>query len=345
MKTVNLLNVVLLVVFVSSCTSYYYVCTDVSDNLDVERRIYAYSSDGTSADFPFETAGKWTVSQVEKPFEVDFYDVQEKMTHVAERAGRIEDVSLTVAGGSNPLLRPSESLGRRFRWFYTYYDYVAVFEGLDEMLPLPLEGYLTDQQQEVFFRGGTPPEGWNGVEMYYLLDSVNQSFSKWYSDAVYFVMCDIFGPYCTAQQKTALDTLKGRFMDGVGNMVMFAMKPEEFEDRLAAVLPDSGFGSIYEQNREAIDQAYEKESEVIDCFDTAFIYSVNMPGKCMAGNAVDLVGGYPAWKIDSYRLMCGDLKLIVTSRKANLWAFLITFAAIAAFLQAFAKVFTRRPRS
>ena len=345
MKTVNLLNVVLLVVFVSSCTSYYYVCTDVSDNLDVERRIYAYSSDGTSADFPFETAGKWTVSQVEKPFEVDFYDVQEKMTHVAERVGRIEDVSLTVAGGSNPLLRPSESLGRRFRWFYTYYDYVAVFEGLDEMLPLPLEGYLTDQQQEVFFRGGTPPEGWNGVEMYYLLDSVNQSFSKWYSDAVYFVMCDIFGPYCTAQQKTALDTLKGRFMDGVGNEVMFAMKPEEFEDRLAAVLPDSGFGSIYEQNREAIDQAYEKESEVIDCFDTAFIYSVNMPGKCMAGNAVDLVGGCPAWKIDSYRLMCGDLKLIVTSRKANLWAFLITFAAIAAFLQAFAKVFTRRPRS
>ena len=343
MKAVYLLGVVLSVIFVCSCTSYYYVCTDVSDDLDVERRVYAYSADGTLPDFPFETAGAWSVSQVQKPFEVDFYDVQEKMTHLAVRSGKIEDVSLAVAGVSNPLLRPSESLGRRFRWFYTYYDYSAVFEGLKDMLPLPLEGYLTDYQQELFFRGGTPPEGWNGVEMYYLLDSVNQSFAKWYSDAVYFVMCDIFGPYCTAQQKAALDTLKGRFMDGGANEMMFAMKPEEFEDRLAAVLPDSGFGSIYEQNREAIDRAYEKEAEVIDCFDTAFIYSISLPGKYMDGNAVDLVGGCPAWKVDSYRLMCGDLKLFATSRKANLWTFLITFAAIAAFLQAFAKVFNRRP--
>ena len=122
---------------------------------------------------------------------------------------------------------------------------------------------------------------------------------------------------------------------------MFAMKPDEFEGRLATLLPELGFGNIYEDNSEAIDQAYEKETEIIGCFETAFMYSVNLPGKYMAGNAVDSLGGSPAWKVDAYRLMAGNLKLIATSRKVNVWAFLVTFAAIALLLQVFAKVFAK----
>jgi hypothetical protein len=39
--------------------------------------------------------------------------------------------------------------------------------------------------------------------------------------------------------------------------------------------------------------------------------------------------------------MSGDLKLIATSRQVNVWAFLVTFAAIALLLQVFAKVFAK----
>jgi hypothetical protein len=122
---------------------------------------------------------------------------------------------------------------------------------------------------------------------------------------------------------------------------MFAMKPDEFEDRLATLLPDSGFGNIYEDNSEAIDQAYEKETEIIGCFETSFMYTVDLPGKYMAGNAVDSLSGSPTWKVDAYRLMAGDLKLFATSRQVNVWAFLVTFAAIVLLLQVFAKVFAK----
>ena len=209
------------------------------------------------------------------------------------------------------------------------------------MLPLPFEGYLTDEQLELFFRGSNPPEGWNGAEMYCLLDDINQNFARWHSDATYYVMCGIFKPYCTKQQIVALDSLKCRFMEGKEREIMFAMKPDEFEDRLATLLPELGFGNIYEDNSEAIDQAYEKETEIIGCFETAFMYTVNLPGKYMAGNAVDSLGSSPTWKVDAYRLMAGDLKLIATSRQVNLWAFLVTFAAIVLLLQVFAKVFAK----
>lgn len=341
MKTVRIFVAILSVVFVNSCTTYYYVRTDVSKNLDVERSVYASSADGSSVDFPFEMSENWKVSMLPESLEVDFYDAQEKMTCQASCSGRIMDVALASKDVPNPLLRPSESLDKRFRWFYTYYDYNAQFKGLKEMLPLPFDGYITDEQVEIFFRGANPPEDWNGVEMYYLLDDINHNFAKWHSDATYFVMCDIFEPYCTKQQSVALDTLKHRFMEGIEREVMFAMKPDEFEDRLAAVLPDSGFGKIYEDNSAAIDSAYEKEIEIIECFETAFMYTVDLPGRYVAGNAVEFMDGSPTWKVDAYRLMAGDLKLSATSRQVNVWAFPVTFAVILLLLQVFAKAFSR----
>ena len=341
MKIVYLLEVILFMTIINSCTTYYYVCTDVAKNLDVKRSVYASSTDGSSVDFPFVISGRWSISKLPEPYEIDFYDTKVKMTHEASSSGRIEDVSLAGKDTYNPLLRPSERLEKRFRWFYTYYDYNAEFKGLKDRLPIPFDGYFTDAQLELFFRGTDPPEGWNGVEMYCLLDDINHNFAKWHSDATYCVMYDIFKPYFTNQQMVALDTLKCRFMSGIEREVMFAMKPDEFEDRLAAVLPESGFGNIYEDNADAIDQAYEKETEIIGCFETAFMYSVNLPGKYMAGNAVDSLGSSPTWKVDAYRLMFGDLKLIATSRQVNVWAFLVTFAAIVLLLQVFAKVFAK----
>lgn len=341
MKTAYLLVAILLMTIINACTAYYYVRTDVAKNLDVKRSVYASSADGSSVDFPFVISGRWSISKLPEPYEIDFYDTKVKMTHEASSSGRIEDVSLAGKDGLNPLLRPSENLDKRFRWFYTYYDYSAEFEGLKDKLPLPFEGYLTDDQLELFFRGTDPPEGWNGVEMYCLLDDINQNFAKWHSDATYYVMYGIFKPYCTKQQIVALDTLKYRFIEGKEREIMFAMKPDEFEDRLATLLPESGFGNIYEDNSEAIDQAYEKETEIIGCFETSFMYTVDLPGKYMAGNAVDSLSGSPTWKVDAYRLMSGDLKLIATSRQVNVWAFLVTFAAIVLLLQVFAKVFAR----
>ena len=341
MKTVYLLVAMLLMTIINACTAYYYIHTDVAKNLDVKRSVYASSADGSSVDFPFVISGRWSISKLPEAYEVDFYDTKVKMTHEASSSGRVGDVSLVGKNGLNPLLKPSENLGKRFRWFYTYYDYNAEFKGLKDRLPIPFDGYFTDAQLELFFRGASPPEGWNGVEMYCLLDDINQNFAKWHSDATYCVMCDIFKPYFTNQQMVALDTLKCRFMSGIEREVMFAMRPDEFEDRVATLLPDSGFGNIYEDNSEAIDQAYEKETEIIGCFETAFMYAVDLPGKYMAGNAVDSLSDSPTWKVDAYRLMAGDLKLIATSRQVNVWAFLVTFAAIVLLLQVFAKVFAR----
>lgn len=338
MDNFRLFIAIVLIAFINSCTTYYYVVTDVDNDLNVERRIYASSDDASQVSFPVEAGSSWKVSSLDVPFVVDFYDVSEEMTHMAECRGMgMGAVSLGRNGGDDTFPGPDESVDRRFRWFYTYYDYRAVFSSLRDRLPLPFDGYLTDKQQALFFVGDDPPEGWNGIEMYYLLDDICQNFARWHSDATYDVMCEIFIPFCTDEQAAVLETVKERFMEGLEREALFAMQPDEFDDRMAMVAPDSGFGKIYERNAEAVDMAYEGETEIIDCFENSFLFTLNMPGKYIDGNAQELIDGIPSWKVDAFRLLYGDMILEATSRTVNLWAFILTFAVIALLLQLFAK--------
>lgn len=328
----------LAVMLVNSCTTYYYISTGVEGDLHVKRKVHA-----ASAVFPFEERKGWDVSVLESGFVVDFYDTSEEMTHVAEKSAMtIDSVSMAGHDCINPLLCPEESLERRFRWFYTYYDYRAVFGSLEDRLPIPFGGYLTDERMELFLKGGPSPDGWNGIEMYLLLDDIVQDFAGWYSDAAYFVMCDIFAPFCTKEQAVFLDSAKERFMEGTEREAWFAMKPDEFGDRLASVAPEAGFGKIYEENHEAMDAAYEEKTGIMDCFETSFIFSVDLPGRYVDGNAVSFIDGNPSWKVDAYRLLYDDFVMEAVARKANIWAFILTFAVIAVILQIFAKVFSKR---
>lgn len=332
MKNNHLLSALLSVFIVSSCTTYYYVQTEVGNDLSVDRNVHASGKDKAHVEFPFYLSDGWTVSKVSESIEIDFYDVREKMEYVAHKnASSIGEVNL--AG--------MESIDKRFRWFYTYYDYRAVFDGLRDRLPIPFEGYFTEEQLELYFRGSTPPGDWNGIEMYCLLDSITRNFAEWYSDATYFVMCDVFEPFCTSGQIEALNALKDRFMEGMEHEAMFAMRPDEFEERLAAIAPEAGFGKVYEDNSREIEAAYEIKTETLDCFESSYMFAIDMPGGYLDGNAENFIDDNPAWKVDAYRLMCGDLILEATSRKVNLWAFILTFAVIALLLQIFGKLFSK----
>lgn len=343
MKSFPILVPILAIVFVSSCASYCYVSTDVADDLSVDRCARVASDEGSSVSFPFPVAGRWTVAEIRQPIVMDFYDATKTMTHSASvHAEKIENLPMGGNGEFNPLLRPVETLNKRFRWFYTYYDYKAVFSGLDGLLPLSLDGYLTDEQQVLFFRGAGAPDSWNGIEMYTLLDDMNRNFARWYSDAVYEVMCGIFRPYCTPGQCEVMYLVRDDYMKKNGREAVFAMKPDEFEDRLVAVAPESGFGKIYEANSDDVDEAYEREARIASCFETVFMYSISLPGRYVDGNALDFVEGSPVWKVDAFRLMCGDLTLEATFRRMNVWILILTFVVIAVVLQIFAKTYSRR---
>ena len=334
--------VLLLMMLTTSCTSYYYVMTEFGADLSVERTVYSYSEDGSDGFPAFASGSGWRHSRLEEPFEVDFYDERVEMTGMSVmQCDDISEFRYLIGKGheDDPLFSPVEKATGRFRWFYTYHDYSACFRSLEGQLPLPLDTYLHESSRELFFRGGKVPAAWNGVEMYLLLDDLNRRLAQWYCDAVYIVMCDAYEPYCTAGQRTFMDSSRKDFMERTDKEIMFVMEPEEFGQRMDELASDMGVAAVYTQNAEMIESAYEEQVKVLDYFTSSFICSVDMPGEYFEGNATDFINGLPSWKVDAYRLLAGDLVLEATFRKVNLWAFVLTFAVIAAILQAFAKLF------
>lgn len=71
MKTVYLLVAILLMTIINACTAYYYIRTDVAKNLDVKRSVYASSADGSSVDFPFVISGRWSISKLPEPYDLN----------------------------------------------------------------------------------------------------------------------------------------------------------------------------------------------------------------------------------------------------------------------------------
>ena len=344
MKLNEILAAALLLVVVNSCSSYYYVVTDVNKDLSVDRTVYLETSD-RSSETGFVSGDIWKESAVDIPFEVNFYDRTVTMGKICRASSdSVGALFFTSVEGQedNPLLYPSETVSKRFRWFHTYYDYKAVFKGLDDVLPLAIDDYLTPQQRSLFFNGQNPPRGWNGVEMYYLLDDLNRKFVSWYSDAVFYVHCDMFKNYCSDRQRVILDKCKEDFMKGMDLDIVFVMEPDDFVARLAEIRPEAGFGDVYLANAAALAEEYEDAARLLSCFEYSFIHTVKLPGRYYDGNAADFIDGMPSWKVDAFRLLDGDFVLEAVSRKVNIWAFLLTFVLIALLLQPFAKVFARK---
>lgn len=335
MRTFGLPAALLLLMAANSCVSYYYVTTDIHEDLSADRTVYAETEDGGNP-FYFITGTEWTVSKPDSVFTVDFYESVAEPDIMAHR--HIDDLNgFAVLPDEdfvgNPLVNPTETLSKRNRWFYTYYEYKAVFPSLRDSLPLPFEGYMSEDRLRLFFEGSAAPQRWNGVEMYVLLDEINQDFVKWYSDAVYFVCCDVIEPYCNKNQKLTLDHVKEDFMRGIDRAGMLDMKPDEFVERLDHVSRGSGgFEALYQEHAVEIEAEYASQARLLEYFDASLIYSVSMPGRYVLSDADTYVDGNPRWKVDAYRLLYDDVVLTAVTRKTNIWAFLLTFAAITAFL-------------
>ena len=96
----------------SSCTAYYYVRTDVSRDLEVDRYVYREVPEGTGTPFSFASDSRWKVVKVDEPFAVDFYDGTESMTHYAYAgSANIGDLAVAWDLSGDGIVKPKECRG------------------------------------------------------------------------------------------------------------------------------------------------------------------------------------------------------------------------------------------
>ena len=302
MKTYRFVSIALLAFMASACQSHYLVDTHVDKNGCISRTIYS-----TDSTLFFQPALGWHRLQRTDAFAVDFYDHFDTMRYAAVCDPQDE---LPAIVGSTPSQRPLERLERKFLWFFTRYDYTVSFEAWDD-LPVPLADYLTDEQVAIYTGGFLIPDGWNGYDVYCMLDSINTRANRWFS-ASYFQICyDAVMPYADTMERALLE----RYHDNMRDMMIDADDPLEWSLlRCAKPFAELGFlEKMTAAHSDAIDSVVAARMEHFINIGQRILYRIEMPGM-QEGSTM----------VDGTRLLAGGTRVHFRSYRHHWWAWAIT---------------------
>ncbi len=348
MRTNNYLSTVvlgLIAACLTSCGNYYRITSRIHSDGSMYREVFALGDSTFMAGnmnhspFFFSIDSGWKLTRLDSTVSFNFWGEQRNLNVKVSRTLAQVGVPCfeTVQGKEfmKPLVMPHESLKKQFRWFYTYHTYKAVYEELPYKGPVPLDRYMTKEEQQIWFKGDKQAcAGLNGMELNSRLDDIQSSFWQWYNKTQFELCYETINEFVSLQKEkeqfvNTLDTCK----ETVYNKFFAKMDSEMEEISLEAVcrhfdeqVKTAFFMALYQDNKAKMEATLEEKSKTIQLFDYTIWFEVFMPGKVLAVNEAGIVQKSDAivWKVDAFRLLSGEYVLRAESRTVNYWAFAIS---------------------
>jgi len=230
-------------------------------------------------------------------------------------------------------------LEKQFRWFYTYYTYRETYPMIKTGFALPIENYMTKDEAQFWFTGKPNIlQSMNGLEMREYLGKIEDSYNKWITqnlwNAEYKVLLNNYDSLSKKPvAKEQLQTLK----DSIYNSKIKNLDDVDMEKVLNSFFKTDAFSELW-KNENSPMKKFEKDfnKKFTFFFSQSFNYKLILPGKIIQSGDAIIHGDTLVWKLSSYRLIPADYVIEAQSRKANLWAFILTgiliLAAIASFI-------------
>ncbi|MDR3367193.1 MAG: hypothetical protein LBO71_09560 [Prevotellaceae bacterium] len=348
MKT-NVLIGGLLICGMASCVSKYKVATSISADGSCLREVYANCDSAFIAGnlkhnpYMFRLDSTWQVTPLESA-EQDKKRSKSYYAKVGKTFRAIDEISAglqLVAEEARPLAAPTETFQKRFRWFYTYYTFKAVFPGIADKIPTPIDSDMTKDEQMLWLRGDfSAYRGMNGMELNDELDEMEKHFLTWHARNIYEAnfeaVCDfenrLGGSPYASQLAAAEDSLF--MMLAEKEKLIESKKADAIYHALDRYFKTSYFSDLYKKNERQIDSLCAGKRKYIqslvdDLFAKDVEYVLTMPGKLVDANAPWMAQDTLRWKVTAVRLLPGDYELTATSRTANSWAFAVALLLIA----------------
>ncbi|WP_291528395.1 hypothetical protein [Bacteroides sp. UBA939] len=341
MRTNKWMAAMVVLLGMTSCGTSYRMVSQVNSNGSMHREVYAYgdsaflAGDRTHNPFLFRIESGWELNKLDSVVKFNCWGNEEKLNVKVWRTyPTVGADSFSTLDGKeymHPLVVPAEKLRKVFGWFYTYYQYTAAYSELPDKGPVPLDKYLTKEEQRIWFRGDTEVlNGLNGIEQNSKLDDIETGFWKWYNRSRYELSYEVILQFAIQKGDTAfvrrLADLKepvygkhfsGKDSDDEGSPGKVCNYLDEFSQT-------KYFSDLYKSDGKSMDELYEEKGRITELFGYAVQFELSMPGKVVSTNAALQKDGSLIWKVDAYRLLYSDYTLTAESRVVNYWAFGIT---------------------
>lgn len=243
-------------------------------------------------------------------------------------------------------VKPALSWDRKFRWFYTYYEFSETYPYQNPFTAIPVGNYLSTEEIATLYGNRSELyKGKIGIEIRDMLNDLEGRSNAWLNRSVFEENYCFVLRYYSLMKNMPVDSASfARARDSVylrfGRDTLLPDVMDKFDSVLNTHFQTSYF-TDYNPIQGELEKKYEKEfPDYTKGFGMELDYQLALPGKMLETNAPFMNGDTLKWKIDQYRFFFTDYKLFAASRKPNYWAFAAT--AIIVILSALAFLVKRK---
>jgi len=330
MRTKKVIISILAILLATSCEMHQRMVrmvTTLEHNGKVHREIYAYEAEVSnldSAKFPFlfHRTPDWKITSFDTAVKFNFFGENVEFSRkISKSANSIEQYSLEIQYDEEyrSFAQPEEFLAKHFRWFYTYYSFQTVYKKLQYEIPVPIDKYLTKEEQLLWTQGDINKyKTMNGSEINdYLLD-ISNKFLEWYGRNRFEISFEIVKKRTTGYN---LDSIKEKIYP---NSKEAQIDPQTVCTVLDSLYKTIYFSELYKTNKEALDKEFETETAVLNLVGTTIRYELVIPDRLIKTDAPIINSDTLIWKVDGMRLLFDDYTLTAEYRTPNTWTFVIS---------------------
>ncbi|MEP0821731.1 MAG: hypothetical protein HRF44_02685 [Ignavibacterium sp.] len=278
------------------------------------------------AAYPIPRDSSWTLEWVERPLgegQVQYEYIARKRFATPEDLER-EYTSIPDTG----VLSVKVSLSKRFRWFYTYFDYRESYNLRNEFQYIPITAVLTPEQIRHY------QYSYAGTIQDSILDT---KVRDWHERNT---LEDFYHRFVRAMEKKNHPELSALNLNRSKEQ-FFALVKVRGEERdkkkkgeeidivqfLVDVLEEAMGTRAVRSMKNEIAAAFAEEQEKEQRLNTAngtYENSVQLPGMLLETNSNKVQGNLVAWRVKDDQLKVGEFVMTAQSRVANTWAFVAT---------------------
>ena len=231
-------------------------------------------------------------------------------------------------------LRSDAQLKKRFRWFYTEYNYTETFYCVGDTFKLA-DTLYADKDIISYWFTGEPNlvKGLSGAEASQKLSEIEPLITRWLNDNLFKVGFDYIVANYDSIPNPPVD--KEQFVELHDSLANYLLAQENdilainIEDALHDFFHSDAY-NIFFDNKSAESEELNKEFEKqLNIFWFNVPYTLTMPGKVIStGNGTLQADGTIFYPFTGERLIPQDYTITATSRVTHIWAYILTLLVI-----------------
>ncbi len=304
-----------------------YFTTEIKPNGEISKTVVfeGDSSEILNAYFPFMEDESWKREWI-------YIDKDKSKLILSKTFKNAKQAGLDLnPDDSLPYIRFQPEFKKKFRWFFSYYEYNDLLLALNPFDKIDWREYLTEDEVDLILMDEEDRE----ADPRYIKIEYETTEKRFEEYLLHSGFEEFFQLFIQAMKKTNEISLKEEDIFAKKQelyKLTVESKNDNVEDILVSfqtILDSTDVNRIGEQNKDFLGYVDKK----IDFFENAFVddlhFTIRMPGLLINTNSNQIEGNSLSWEVDSFDAYFKDYSMTAESRIVNIWAFVVAGLAVA----------------